>query len=379
MALLASVSVAALAATGGAPVAPRSWWRFENASDPYADTQGVWPIGGAHPPPQNRQNTTHWREQADGGVVGAYLDFGFVDPAKLVTPSRDWWEGNAGCTPFPCNDTTKAIDGFTIEFLIKPGPWLFRGGGISIFGELSYSEMPSVALTSSEITFTTATRPAGGGVPPARPTAVAEWDKFAVPLIGDGVTAADYLADGRWHHLAFVKSAATGEASIWIDGQRPPACHRPANSSLAGRKFRNEGALSIDRVGQSWNCSLDEMAVYESALPDAVVYAHYEDAMLHHRPYRMGSSSDLPAPPAPSPVRPANASKMTAEDYDLNEFAPGTVLPTPKGNATPGVTVSALAQLQPFPRPRFDAKAAARHGLYKNVSSAATVCRRHFA
>lgn len=229
--------------------------------------------------------------------------------------------------------------------------------------------MPTISLSAAAITFTAATRPvvAGGGVPPTRPLVVEPWDEFSVPLIGDGVTSSDYLLDGGWHHLAFVKSAATGEASIWIDGQRPPAFHRPANASLAGRKFQNEGAISIDRVGQSWNCSLDEMAVYETALPDAIVYAHYSDAMLHHRPYSLRSAGVPPAP-APRPVHPADPHVLTAADYALDEFAPGTVLPTPRGHATLGVTISAIEQLQHFPRARFDVKAVSKHGMMSNFN-----------
>jgi hypothetical protein len=361
--VLAAVSGGVKSDEGAHLVTPRSWWRFEDSADPYCDESGAWPIGGARPP-RDPQNTTWWREQADGGIVGGYLDFGFKDPAKLLDPSRDWWEGNAGCTPFPCIDTTKTIPGFTIEFLLKPGPWLFRGGGINLFGELSYSDMPVVSLGADSISFTAATRPAGGGIPPARPTSVVPWDDFSVSLTGNGVTSTDYLADGHWHHFAFIKSAETGEASIWIDGQRPSVFHRPANSSLAGRKFQNEGALSIDRVGQSWNCSLDEMAIYETALPDAVIYAHYADIMIHHRPYTMGRA-DFPPSPAPAPVRPADRTSLTANDFDLLEFAPGTVLPTPKGNATQGVDVSAIDQLRRFPRPRFDATAMKNHGMMR--------------
>ena len=191
------LSARSQAAAGAAPPAPRSYWRFEDETDPYADSRGAWAIGGKRPP-LDPLNTTHWRDQADGGVVGGYLDFGFKDPAKLQTASRDWWEGNAGCVPFPCNATDRAIDGFTIEFLIKPGPWLFRGGGIQLFGELSYSQMPTVRLSGGEISFTAATRPPGGGVPPPRPPNPMSWDTLVVPLHGDGVTSSDYLADGQW-------------------------------------------------------------------------------------------------------------------------------------------------------------------------------------
>ena len=348
VALALQLPLAGTASTA-ATVTPRSWWRFENASDPYADSQGAWPIKN----PADRYNRTTWHDQSDGGVVGGYLDFGFVDPAKLGDPSRDWWEGNGGCTPFPCNDTTRKIEGFTIEFLLKPGPWLLRGGDMELFGELSYSKMPTVQISAASIMFTAATKPW------PTPTASDPWDRMDVPLTRTGVQSPDYLADGQWHHFAFVKDASTGEQSIWIDGQRPPDFHRAANKSHAGRHFSSEGPISIGRVEESWNCSLDEMAIYESALPDELIYQHYADAMLHHRPYTM-ATTDLPPAPAPTPV---------GQDFDLTEFAPGTQIPTPAHNATQGVTVGAIEQLKRFPRPRFDAKAVDAHKMQRNFVS----------
>jgi hypothetical protein len=127
--------------------------------------------------------------------------------------------------------------------------------------------------------------------------------------------------------------------------------------------------MSIGRVEQSWNCSLDEMAIYEEALPPDVVFAHYLDAMTHHRPYGMKTSGLSPAP-TPNPVRPADPKNMQASDYDPMDFAPGTELPTPPGNATQGVIITAIEQLRHFPRPRFDtvAVSSASHKMMRNFN-----------
>ena len=109
----------------------------------------------------------------------------------------------------------------------------------------------------------------------------------------------------------------------------------------------------------SLNCSLDEMAIYESALTDETIYQHYADAMLHHRPYTMATTG-LPPVPAPTPIR---------QGFDLTEFAPGTQIPTPAGNATQGVTVGAIEQLKRFPRPRFDTNAVDAHKMQRNFVS----------
>ena len=40
-------------------------------------------------------------------------------------------------------------------------------------------------------------------------------DALGVPLQGKGVASADYLSDGQWHHIAFVKDGASGDQAIW--------------------------------------------------------------------------------------------------------------------------------------------------------------------
>lgn len=66
------------------------------------------------------------------------------------------------------------------------------------------------------------------------------------------------------------------------------------------------------------DADIDEVAIWESALSDAAIFAHSQDALVHHRAY----STAMPTTPAPGPVD-------TAGPFDLREFAPGTQLPTP--------------------------------------------------
>ena len=40
-------------------------------------------------------------------------------------------------------------------------------------------------------------------------------------LVGSGVRSIWNLADGNWHHLVCRLDAASGEQSIWVDGQCP--------------------------------------------------------------------------------------------------------------------------------------------------------------
>ena len=82
--------------------------------------------------------------------------------------------------------------------------------------------------------------------------------------------------------------------------------------------------------------------MFEEALPPSLIYQHYKDA-LAHRPY---SQSDPGGSfPSPSPVN--------ASGFDITEYAPGTMLPTPPGKVTQGVTSLPHEQPLAFPRPRF--------------------------
>ena len=65
---------------------------------------------------------------------------------------------------------------------------------------------------------------------------------------------------------------------------------------------------------------IDEVALYEEALPDELIVQHFSDAMSH-QPYSSTVSPSARAVPPPADPAP---------QYDLQEYAPGTLLPTPE-------------------------------------------------
>jgi hypothetical protein len=115
-------------------------------------------------------------------------------------------------------------------------------------------------------------------------------------------------------------------------------------------------------------------------LPDELIVQHYADAMAH-RPYSNGEQGgDGKAAAAAPPVDPPPS-------YDLKEYAPGTVLPTPAATGcglphcteqpTQGVRLSPLAQLRSFPLARYQPPKAGKYELQRlgNVMNSAYHCR----
>ena len=174
--------------------------------------------------------------------------------------------------------------------------------------------------------------------------------------------------------------SSPGKLDAWIDGQIPrspdawfsrkdtPTPSWPwqlTNLKPAGY-FAQWGGPgggvwpSLRMLPSAFDGGIDEVALYETALPDALIVQHYADAMSH-KPYSPSVRSTLngaaDAPPAVAPpVDPAPS-------FDMKEYPPGTLLPTPKASGcgtphctempTPGVKLSPLAQLQSFPLPRY--------------------------
>ncbi len=91
--------------------------------------------------------------------------------------------------------------------------------------------------------------------------------------VGGGIN----VADGNWHHLVGVFSAA-GTRRIWVDGVEDTTIQ---TSSVTARTDLN--ALSIGRLGSStpgryFDGSIDEVAIYNVALTSTQIAAHYAAA-----------------------------------------------------------------------------------------------------
>ncbi len=84
------------------------------------------------------------------------------------------------------------------------------------------------------------------------------------------------VADNEWHHVVF-RYTGVGDASgiqIWIDGQQAPTA--VYSNTLSG-PFASTSALALSALSAGAS-SLDELAIYTSALPPARIQAHYTAA-----------------------------------------------------------------------------------------------------
>ena len=86
------------------------------------------------------------------------------------------------------------------------------------------------------------------------------------------------------------KDAATGEQSIWLDGEAPDGFASPfaANATGAAIPQPHTGGTPapFQLLPTQFDGAIDEVALWDEALPDALIAQHYRDA-LAHKPYSM--------------------------------------------------------------------------------------------
>lgn len=334
MAVLASAMCAG--ASAATPYPPLAYYRFEVADEPWLDAALRCNLSIPTGPTVAVPTYT-----ASGGTVGAFLDFNAGGAHRNASVPVAW--GAQSCA----NVTAAGAPGLTLEFLLRPTAGCFARGGSATLFKSSGSSGTSVLveLTSQSLTWTATTAASSSADGDASPT-----DTLSASLEGAGVLAADYLWGGgtksAWHHFAFVKDAASGNMSVWVDGRNPAELR--AGGTATGRVMEG-GALAIDARDPVALCAgLDEVAVWGSALPPSLIYQHYTDAIVKHVPY---SLEDPGTPPPPGPAYP-NATNSSY--YDLEEYAPGSQLPSAPGNNTAGATMSCVDQLTFAPAPRFN-------------------------
>jgi Secretion system C-terminal sorting domain len=277
---------------------PKHYWTF-NSSNPLADSTGVAPLV-----PSYFQSTyTIGNAQANTGV-GKYLSLSST--AKAIT-------SNVSFAP---------DSGFTFEFLFRPGANINeivqfitrRDGAISIRFCFPYFR------------FTTKSTPTGSS------TAVTDnWD---LSLTGIGRGTYGYYVDGNWHHLVFKYNAKTGVKEIWVDGQNPTGFSKtisPGSIPLnSGSTNSNIIDLNTNTAYYQYVGDMDEIALYTYALPNPMIYKHYQD-FTQKKSYTFANST----------TNPPTASPITA-GINLQEYAPGH----------PNSTTDALVQLKTFPASR---------------------------
>ena len=398
VAVTVSVLTAAVATSyaAAAAVAPRSYYRFEDASNLMKDSapaaMHLQPKGTALPAAKT---------QAEGGQVGGWMQLDGSDLNNSLAANASqlprqctglghYCNPNYGCPNQPggkvggccCNNTNDPqghLTGMTIEFLIKLGPLAKLRGNLTLFdtGKSAYLGTTWVDLSRHGFAFRMQAN--------RQDAQTSGFAMFLATSNGTGRAATNYLHDGEWHHIVVRRSTGgltgVGKLDAWIDGQVPQSIDqwfsRPGNptptfpwsrETRCGTPAAQHGCgyfgqwtdgvwPSLVILPSPFDGGIDEVALYEVALPDALIVQHYEDAMAH-KPYSAsvhgdGRSADTAAaPPADPPL-----------EFDLKDFPPGTLLPTPAftgcgkphcaEHSTPGVKLSPLAQLQSYPLPRY--------------------------
>ena len=188
--------------------------------------------------------------------------------------------------------------------------------------------------------------------------------ELTVKLEGAGVLASNYLwsyasNNGKWHHFALTKDAATGAQAIWIDGESQPSMQLPGSATPSPSTTMPLGdeSLYIDDANRVALCAaLDEIAVYDTAISPELIYQHYRDAIIAHLPYNPVANTTIP------PNQTVYPGPNESTYYDMNAYAPGTELPSPPGDDyTRGATMDCVDQLLFMPDARLNKTALAKH------------------
>lgn len=153
-----------------------------------------------------------------------------------------------------------------------------------------------------------------------------EKDNWIIKLDGGGKRSYDYYADGNWHHWVFTLDARAGVKKVYADGECPEGFSKDIKKGVS---IVMEGGDAF-----SYTSMLDEVAFYNSILPEGLIAQHADEA-------RSGSHYSYTAMAGKTAVAPRPMNKTGG--YDPQDFAPGY----------PVYTSQATDQLKQFPLPRF--------------------------
>lgn len=283
-------------------ISPAKYWTF-NGTNTLADSMGGSSLNFSY---YNCQYTVE-----NNGMVGKFVTLGangnLVEGGTLTLPNN----------------------ALSIEFLFRPG-YQFNTTNLMQRADGAFG----IGMEYAKIRFSTSHRSSSG-------TTIN--DDLYVDLDGLGKKSYNYYLDNNWHHMVFVFNAATGQKQIWVDGELPSGFSK----TVATGTILNTGSLNY-YLNHTVNYvryygSIDELALYNTAIPQSLIYKHYLGVQTG-QPYSFVNdySGTYPSPTA------------TTGSVDLSEFAPGH----------PSVTMDATEQIVRFPLPRYKQG----HTLLKNFN-----------
>jgi lysophospholipase L1-like esterase len=93
---------------------------------------------------------------------------------------------------------------------------------------------------------------------------------------GDGIelVGKTNLTDGSWHHVVVARDGGTSTTIIYVDGIRDTSAVKVYNSNFQSTRLINVGWLNLPGK-YHYDGYLDELAVYNTALPANIVAEHY--------------------------------------------------------------------------------------------------------
>jgi VCBS repeat-containing protein len=246
-----SLAMILMAATGASALCPesiQSYWKLEDGF--YSDETGNLPNGSC----------TSCPTQNLDAVVGEGQTFNSGDDVTFQANSRFDWDATAS---------------FTIEF------WIKRAPGISA-DEAAVGRVDGASSLFWWVGVDTNGR--------AHASLVAQDGSGT----SSDLTGSADLADNNWHHVALIRDGAAATTYLYVDGIQTDS----ANETYSAGFGSASGGITLGWIdtgdNKPLNASLDEVAIYNSALNDSEILQHFNDGIVG---LRIGYCSDS------SPIR----------------------------------------------------------------------------
>ncbi len=288
--LVALMVLMAILNAGAQTVSPMKYWTF-NGTNAATDSMGV----------TNLNFTTYNSQYTVGtnGQVGKYITL--ASNSSLI-------DGG----PMPLTNS------FTIEFLFKPG-YNFNTTNMMQRADGSIT----IRMEYSKLSFNTSHKSGSGA---------SVEDNWEISLDGLGRKSYSYYMDNNWHHMVFRFDGSAGTKQVWVDGQLASGFSKtitPGTFTNSGNYnfFLNHTVNYVKYFG-----SIDELALYNTAIPAALIYKHYL-GIQNGQPYNFVNNYTQAIP----------AAAAVSGPVDVNEFAIGH----------PAPSMTATEQINLFPVPRY--------------------------
>lgn len=281
-----------------------------------------------------------------------YASYGGTLPVTSGGQVGKYGAGGSSSALSQCSGSPfSMVDSMTVEFIFRAQQ---RFNTCEIFRSLNDAfkitfEFPQFNYTRPRIIFTT--KNVGQGE-----------SEFSIYLDGIGRKNLAWLMDGNWHHMVFTYKSTTGQKKVYIDGECPSGFSTTAPVGTLDRTGAAQLFWFSNVTYRKCYMDIDEMAIYNRALPDNHVKEHYNNMKAGvHYSWTTGISS---------PVTPAAVSSgLEADDYPAGSSVVSVSYTVPNGfsgpngeaggggpyndNASTAPTLSFLNQLKTYPIPRY--------------------------